>query len=81
MLKFLCDIAPLPSDFDRPPRVIRDTVDTIVNYTEQVVNTTPPGHNSSLPFILGGIAAALVALGFIIFIVRSKCKQATLIAQ
>ncbi len=69
-MNLLADIASYPRDYEvRPPRIITDTVDTVagVVQTEGVQGSG----NSSLPYILGGILAALVALGFLIFMVRS----------
>ena len=70
MFNLLSDIAPYPRDWDRPPVVIRDTVDTVVAAGQQFSDSVQGGGSHSLPYILGGILAALVALGFLIFMVR-----------
>ncbi len=57
---------------------VTDTIDTIVGAGQGVADGAAGSGNSSLPFILGGILAALVGLGFLVFMVRkyrSKGEQ------
>ena len=79
LVRLLADV--LPYDPDREKRIIgvydrvqADTIDTIRAIGQQVndgMSSGGSGSHHSLPFILGGILAALVALGFLIFMVRS----------
>ena len=81
MFRLLADILPIdPSEYEghRPIReVVVDTVDTVVGVSQDFANGVQGGGHS-LPWILGAIAAALIALGFCIFMVRSyrrRCEQ------
>ena len=76
MLRLLADIAPIdPNEYERRYKVIRevvvDTVDTVVGVSQDFANGVQGGGGHNLPWILGAIAAALIALGFCIFMVRS----------
>ena len=76
MLRLLADILPIdPSEYERRYRRIRevvtDTVDTVAGVGQEFTNNVQSGGGNSLPWILGAIAAALIALGFCIFMVRS----------
>ena len=83
MFRLLADVLPIdPSEYERRYRRIRevvvDTVDTVVGVGQDFVNNVQSGGGHSLPWILGAIAAALIALGFCIFMVRSyrrRCEQ------
>lgn len=77
MIRLLADILPIDPDRERiiEVPVLRDTVDTIQKVVQQVGDGAPSGGNHSWPFILGGILAALVALGFLIFMVRSYRRR------
>ncbi len=77
MLNFLLDIVPYPRHYDRHPRVIdivEDTIDTVVGVGQQMGDGAGSG-SSNLPFILGGLLAALIAMGFLIFMVKSYRKR------
>ena len=76
MINFLADVAPIdPSSYHGHYRIIReaviDTVDTVVGVSQDFANGVQGGGNHSLPWILGAIAAVLMALGFCIFMVRA----------
>ena len=76
MFRLLADVIPIdPSEYNRHYRNIRevvvDTVDTVVGVGQDFANNVQGGGGSSLPWILGAIAAALIALGFCIFMVRA----------
>jgi hypothetical protein len=53
-------------------REITDTVDTVAGFGQNVADSVSGSGSgsSSLPYILGGILAVLVGLGFLIFMVR-----------
>ena len=68
MLNILLDIAPLPHEvIDRTPRVVVDTIDTMIPPVQQMTDPLQPGGGSNIGLIIGAIAAALLALGIIIF--------------
>ena len=76
MIRLLADVLPFDPDEERRilekvHHVVADTIDTIQGVIPQAdgVSGSGGGHHS-LPFILGGILAALIGLGFLIFIVR-----------
>jgi hypothetical protein len=73
MIRQLLDIAPWPDDHKRIPVIVRDTVDTVVDTVKQVVDTVPQdgGGGSKTTLIIGAIAAALLALGLILLMVRA----------
>lgn len=73
MIRLLADVLPIdPSEYHRRIReVVVDTVDTVVGVGQDFANNVQGGGGTSLPWILGAIAAALVALGFCIFMVRA----------
>lgn len=73
MIRLLADVLPIdPSEYEKHIReVVVDTADTVVGVTQGFANGVQGGSGSSLPWILGAIAAALVALGFCIFMVRA----------
>ena len=76
MFNLFADIAPIdPSEYERRYRVIRetviDTVDTVAGVSQDFANGVQGGGGHSLPWILGAIAAALIALGFCVFMVRT----------
>lgn len=76
MFGLLADVIPIdPSEYDRHYRPIRevvvDTIDTVVGVGQDFANSVQGGGGHSLPWILGAIAAALIALGFCIFMVRA----------
>jgi len=82
MLRLLLDI--LPYDPDRHERMIReqrrlanDTIDTLRAVGQQVNDGISAGGSGShsTPYILGAILAALVALAFLIFMVRTYRKR------
>lgn len=77
MIRLLADILPIDPERERVIireyyRDITDSIDSIQKVAQQVNDgvTGSGGGHHSLPFILGGILAALVGLGFLIFIVR-----------
>ena len=71
MLRLLSDIAPIPEIYERVPvRVVTDTVDTVAGAVQPLSNGVSGGSHT-LPWIFGAIAAALIALGFCLFMVRS----------
>ena len=77
MIRLLADILPFDPDEERRVAerlrtVVVDTIDTIQGAIPQAdgVSGSGGGHHS-LPFILGGILAALIGLAFLIFMVRS----------
>lgn len=75
MLNILSDIAPLPHPrviIHETPRVVVDTIDTVVTPVQQMTDPVQPGGGSSIGLILGAIAAALIALGICIFIMRNR---------
>jgi len=76
MIRLLSDVLPIdPSEYERHyrevPKVVVDTVDTVVGVSQDFANGVQGGGGHSLPWILGAIAAALIALGFCIFMVRA----------
>lgn len=82
MMNLLLDIAPLPgNDYVPAPRPVReviiDTLDSVVAPVQQIVDTPASGGGSGSHWgiILGAIAAALVALGICIFMVRATRKR------
>lgn len=77
MIRLLADVLPIdPSEYEKRIRdVVVDTADTVVGVTQDFANGVQGGSGSSLPWILGAIAAALVALGFCIFMVRSYRRR------
>ena len=80
MLRLLADILPIDPDERRvievPRWVVKDTVDTIQGAVQQINDgVSSGGGHHSLPYILGGILAALIGLGFLIFMVRSYRRQ------
>ena len=88
MLRLLADILPIDPDERRvievPRWVVKDTVDTIQGAVQQINDgvSSGGGHHSRVYLgvhypgdILGGILAALIGLGFLIFMVRSYRRQ------
>ena len=78
MLNLLLDIAPLPHDYHRDiPRVVTDTIDTLRTIGQEVSDNVLSGGGGchSTPYILAAILAALVGLGFLIFMVRSYRRR------
>ena len=82
MLRLLADILPYDPDerrrvIDIPIKVAKDTIDTIQGAVQQINDGVSSGGSGShsLPYILGGILAALIGLGFLIFMVRSYRRQ------
>jgi hypothetical protein len=78
--KLLLDVLPYDPDEERRirevyNRVATDTIDTIQGVVQQVGDSATGGGHHSLPYILGAIAAALVALGLFIFMVRSYRRR------
>ncbi|MBQ9356563.1 MAG: hypothetical protein IJT98_04670 [Prevotella sp.] len=78
MLNLLLDIAPLPRNHHEVhevireiPRVVTDTIDTVVAPVQQTADPVSPG-GGSIGLIIGAIAAALIALGICIFMVRNQ---------
>lgn len=75
MIRILADIPPIdPSRYHRDidvPKVVTDSVDTVNTVVQQVGDGVSSNGSHNLPLILAGILAALVALGFLIFMVRS----------
>lgn len=75
--RLLMDVLPYDPDRERRIREIHekianDTIDTLNVVSQQVGDGVSSGGGShSTPYILGAILAALVALGFLIFMVRS----------
>ena len=80
MVPFL-DIAPYPpiKEVHRPiHEVIKDTVDTVSGVAQQVSDNVQSSGTGGKIAIFGAIAAALVALGFLIFFVAQYRKRAQL---
>ena len=80
MLRLLADVIPIdPEEYERRYRQVRgvvvDTVDTVVGVSQDFANNVQSGGGHSLPWILGAIAAALIALGFCIFMVRAYRRR------
>ena len=78
MLRLLCDIAPLPHDYERVriiPKVVTDTIDTVAGPAQPFADGVQGGGSHTLPWIFGAIAAALIALGFCLFMVRLMRKR------
>lgn len=78
MQNLLLDILPYTDEkvtIKEYTRIITDTVDTVAGAVQPYSNGVSGGGNHSLPFILGGILAALVGLGFLIFMVRSYRRK------
>lgn len=76
MLRLFADVIPIdPEEYERRYRQVRevvvDTVDTVVGVGQDFTSNVQSGGGHSLPWILGAIAAALIALGFCIFMVRA----------
>ena len=78
MIRLLADVLPIDPERERVIireyyRDVTDSIDSIQNVVQQVNDnvTGSGGGHHSLPFILGGILAALVGLAFLIFMVRS----------
>ena len=77
MIRLLADILPYEPGEERVIireyyRDITDSIDSIQKVVQQVgdgATGSGSGHYT-LPFILGGILAALIGLGFLIFMVR-----------
>lgn len=79
MIRFFADVLPYDPDrhrriLEQSHKVVKDTVDTVVTVAEPVTSGGGSGSHS-LPFIIGGILAALVALAFLIFMVRSYRRR------
>ena len=77
MLRLLADVLPIdPAEYERRIKHLRevvvDTVDTVAGVGQEFTNNVQSGSGNSLPWILGAIAAALIALGFCIFMVRAN---------
>ena len=80
MVPFL-DIAPYPpiKDVPRPIRnIVKDTVDTVSGVAQQVSDNVQSTGTGGKIALWGAIAAALVALGFLIFFVAQYRKRARL---
>lgn len=80
MVPFL-DIAPYPpiKDISRPIRnIVKDTVDTVSGVAQQVSDNVQSTGTGGKIALWGAIAAALVALGFLIFFVVQYRKRAQL---
>ena len=80
MFNLFLDIAPLPDDYYRRhfPKVIEDTIDTVYGFGQDITEGVSNSGGSKLPFILGAILAALVALGICIFILRQWRRKGEL---
>ena len=79
MVPFL-DIAPYPpiKDTRTLREVIKDTVDTVSGVAQQVSDNVQSSGTGGKIALWGAIAAALVALGFLIFFVAQYRKRARL---
>ena len=82
MLRLLADILPYDPEEHRriieaQRRVVTDTIDSIQGVVQQVNDGVSSGGSGShsLPYILGAILAALIGLGFLIFMVRSYRRR------
>jgi len=77
MIRLLADVLPYDPDVERYRRVIPDTVDTLRGVVQEFGNGVSSGGSGShtTSYILGAILAALVALGFLIFLVRSYRRR------
>lgn len=80
MYNFLADILPFDPDRNRRvvedvPKIVTDSLDTIQNTVQEVTDGVSSGGGHSLFYIIGGIVAALVGLGFLIFMVRNYLKS------
>ena len=79
MIRFFADVLPYDPDrhrriLEQTHKVVKDTVDTVVTVAEPVTSGGGSGSHS-LPFIIGGILAALVGLAFLIFMVRNYRRR------
>ena len=80
MKSLLLDVIPIDEERYREmvrqaERQLADSVDTVSGVVEPVVENPPTGGgNGTLWAIIGGIAAALIGLAFIIFMVRA-CRR------
>lgn len=82
MLNNLLDIAPWPRHHEvirEVPRVVTDTIDTVVAPVQQMTDPVQPGGGSNIGLIIGAIAAALIALGICIFIMRSRSGRLSVV--
>lgn len=79
MLRLLLDLAPWPRErYQVIPPQVEDSVDTVSGAAQQFTDGASSGGGSNIWFILGAIAAALVALGICILMVRkSRMRMAS----
>lgn len=78
MLRLLCDVAPIYPEHERIriiPKVVTDTIDTVAGPAQPFADGIQGGGSHTLPWLFGAIAAALIALGFCLFMVRLIRKR------
>ena len=80
MFNLFADIIPYDPNRDRriieiPEEVVKDTIDTVQGISQQVGDGVSSGGGHSLPYIIGALLAAVVGLGFLIFMIRSYRKR------
>lgn len=78
MIRFFADVIPYePERYRRVvPDVVSDSIDTVRTVVQEVSDgVSSGGGHHSLPYILGAILAGLVALGFLILMVRSYRRR------